>query len=364
MAKSYDISDAEESLLPLPKNWIRIADSSGRTAYKDVSVGAESDEHPLILQALNDARKLPLPSNWSVQEAMSETGSTDYFYYNALNGACGWDPPHLRPCLSSLLRRLNYVYCSEAILTPHQLGSATVTDEQNYENEHCVHSDNANEDFLASSVASVRDVSRVSIMQSSQAGGQDEDCSQESIKISQSTPAVHTSAEPKAVMGVDWSTLMQQMTVLDEDEQDNEKDEPYPPLPPDDESIGVTYSRGSPSITSRKSKRSQTWQFLNESARKSKAVMRGGGAELVSEFSVRHAASTLRESNANVHVELLNLRMNLASLRGFKVSVLTESNCTEEEKDFLDTAGSFVGLTRTSPMTKALASPTAEAVHQ
>jgi len=63
--QAQDISDEEETLLPLPINWIRLLRSdSKKPFYKNVQTNVVSEEHPFILNALIAARNLTLSPGW------------------------------------------------------------------------------------------------------------------------------------------------------------------------------------------------------------------------------------------------------------------------------------------------------------
>lgn len=86
-----DLQDDEEALLPLPEHWIRSFNVLGENVvYKNIRMGLESEEHPLVLQAINAARKRSLPDGWSVKEALLSDGSLDYFYCNPSLGLSNW----------------------------------------------------------------------------------------------------------------------------------------------------------------------------------------------------------------------------------------------------------------------------------
>jgi hypothetical protein len=112
----YDITDEEEANLPLPDNWLRIVDINGYITYKDTRLNVETEEHPYIHRALMAARKIPLPTGWFVKEMIQSDGEIDIFYCNSQFGISGFDPPHLRQCLSSILLRDGYRIASQKII--------------------------------------------------------------------------------------------------------------------------------------------------------------------------------------------------------------------------------------------------------
>ena len=112
-----DLTEEEEIELPLPNSWIRTFNAvAGNVMYKNLSTGVESEEHPFVLQALNAARKLPLPANWVVKEARLSDGTIDYFYCNPSLGLSNWDPPQLRHCLADCLGKNGYESAAHDIL--------------------------------------------------------------------------------------------------------------------------------------------------------------------------------------------------------------------------------------------------------
>jgi hypothetical protein len=114
-----DISIEEENQLPLPEGWIRVIKYLGdRNAdgtisnltlrvYQNLSSGQESFEHPVIVKALNRARKLPLPKGWSLIHENID-GKMETFYVNPEHQLSMWDPPTLRKCLVQLLRQMGF----------------------------------------------------------------------------------------------------------------------------------------------------------------------------------------------------------------------------------------------------------------
>lgn len=140
-----DLSEEEEAQLPLPPNWVRTVTASiGNIVYKNLKTGAESDEHPFVLQAMNAARKLPLPVGWSVQEARLSDGSIDYFYCNKTLAYSNWDPPHLRHCLADCLGSNGFSASAYDILSGAPIWDDTENDESfdkddevgNYDQDH------------------------------------------------------------------------------------------------------------------------------------------------------------------------------------------------------------------------------------
>ena len=69
-------------------------------------------------QALNAARKLPLPAGWIVQETRLGDGTVDYFYCNAALGLSNWDPPTLRQCLADALSSHGFKPAANEICPP------------------------------------------------------------------------------------------------------------------------------------------------------------------------------------------------------------------------------------------------------
>ena len=111
-----DISAEEERSLPLPKNWIRVIRADGSTLYKSTVTVVESEEHPYVVQALNAARKCPLPTGWVVKETTSTDGRSDYYYCNPYLGLSMWDPPSLRQCLVDCLKNAGHYGVADAIM--------------------------------------------------------------------------------------------------------------------------------------------------------------------------------------------------------------------------------------------------------
>ena len=106
---NQDLSEDEEASLPLPPDWMRSMDSDRQqTVYKNTTIGLESHEHPYIHEAMNSARKFPLPEGWGAKEVVLSDGSKDVFYNSAKLGVSMWDPPLLRECLSKLMAESGY----------------------------------------------------------------------------------------------------------------------------------------------------------------------------------------------------------------------------------------------------------------
>ena len=119
-----DITDSEERSLPLPPNWVRaMSVESNAPMYRNVVSGIESVEHPMLLQALLKARKVPLGDGWVVEELTREDGCVDYFYHNTIFGVSCWDPPSLRTCLSQVLKQYGYHAASIKFLTPNEFNN-------------------------------------------------------------------------------------------------------------------------------------------------------------------------------------------------------------------------------------------------
>ena len=62
---------------------------NGDVRYLNLKFGSESEEHPYILQALNMARKLPLPVGWQVKKTITEEGDEDFFFWEPHLGLSG-----------------------------------------------------------------------------------------------------------------------------------------------------------------------------------------------------------------------------------------------------------------------------------
>ncbi len=103
-----DLTEEEEANLPLPDGWITMikipspVDGTTR-AYRNVRLGIESAEHPFILQAQNNAKKVQLPNTWSLKSVTASDGAQDVFYYNSELDFSMWDHPFLREQLCQLL---------------------------------------------------------------------------------------------------------------------------------------------------------------------------------------------------------------------------------------------------------------------
>ena len=120
---SYDLTEDEEGRLPLPPNWSRrISTLSDKISYSNDLTGQKQNDHPFLLQALVKARNIKLSSDWVVQSSNSknlESGNSnkvEYYYVNSIENLCGWDPPHLRNCLSEILAKNNFYKESREIL--------------------------------------------------------------------------------------------------------------------------------------------------------------------------------------------------------------------------------------------------------
>lgn len=108
-----DLTEEEEANLPLPDGWITMikipSPIDGTTrAYKNVRLGIESSEHPFILQAQNNAKKVQLPSSWSLKSVTASDGAQDVFYYNSEMDFSMWDHPFLREQLCQLLAKAGH----------------------------------------------------------------------------------------------------------------------------------------------------------------------------------------------------------------------------------------------------------------
>eukprot|EP01032_Pedospumella_encystans_P021236 gene21236-24100_t len=108
-----DLTEEEEANLPLPDGWITMikipspVDGTTR-AYRNVRLGIESAEHPFILQAQNNAKKVQLPSTWSLKSVTASDGAQDVFYYNSELDFSMWDHPFLREQLCHLLMKAGH----------------------------------------------------------------------------------------------------------------------------------------------------------------------------------------------------------------------------------------------------------------
>jgi hypothetical protein len=120
-----DLTEEEESRLPLPDGWISMikipltTSSAGPTqlrTYKNVRLTIESNEHPLIVQAQAKAKKRGLPEGWQLKSMVTRGGETEIFYYNSQLEFSMWDHPLLRSELCDIL--------SKAGQNPGKLGIA------------------------------------------------------------------------------------------------------------------------------------------------------------------------------------------------------------------------------------------------
>lgn len=110
-----DISEEEEAALPLPENWIRtISLTAGNNAtssgilYKNIKLGLESEEHPLIYQAMAVVSSKSLPPGWVTKDVVLADNSTDRFFYNEDLNLSMWDPPLLRATIAEMLQKHGY----------------------------------------------------------------------------------------------------------------------------------------------------------------------------------------------------------------------------------------------------------------
>lgn len=130
-----DITVEEENQLPLPEGWMRVTKYLGDRnkdgsinnlsvrIYKNVVNQQEIYEHPFIVKATNKANKLPLPPGWSfVKENVD--GKVESFYVNARLQLSLWDPPHLRKCLSQVLKEHGFENVARMIENPRVVNSA------------------------------------------------------------------------------------------------------------------------------------------------------------------------------------------------------------------------------------------------
>jgi hypothetical protein len=120
-----DLTEEEESRLPLPDGWISMikipltTSSAGPTqlrTYKNVRLTIESNEHPLIVQAQAKAKKRGLPEGWQLKSMVTRGGETEIFYCNSQLEFSMWDHPLLRSELCDIL--------SKAGQNPGKLGIA------------------------------------------------------------------------------------------------------------------------------------------------------------------------------------------------------------------------------------------------
>lgn len=331
----YDLSEEEESNLPLPKNWIRTIDTYGNSQYRDVRSGVQSEEHPYIIQALDAARKLSLPSGWTVKEAYGDSGEKDYFYFNHYENISGWDPPQLRDCLSRCLVRDGFFEAAKAIKISNTLTHIATT-------SHLTHLDNGYnyED----------DEGKVAAVPSDESSFTSESSEASEAAVMDETENLSESVPSNDVKSYDWMGLMAQIG-NDEDMRKGHHQSSFDPSPPDDQYPNDLYydhrradiesvcSRSIVSESSRVSVRSRNWMDMKQNK---DTLMRTGVRpqaardygrrttmkipQAVNADSVKSMGAILTELNEQVHELLIELRVAFCNRRKRACNILVHSD--------------------------------------
>jgi len=309
----YDITDEEEEALPLPVQWTRGMDLSGDVKYKNLKFGSESEEHPFIIQALNAARRLPLPPGWVVKKTLTEDGEEDFYFCEPESGLSGWDPPQLRECLGNILRRDGFTGAADRIhppATPQQDADQTppLDDEESDQEQEPEEKDEPVDTPPVSDTGAV-DWTKLQENLMEQTGGDFQD---------QEFPSVDPLDQSKH-----------------HHHEFHDHDEPYRDHQ-QEQGQGLDHHRGAggslypSSVASTKSKRSQKWREIKQyqSAQKSAKKPPSAGdvskrnPAAITQQSVRALAAGVLEDNEKVHVLLMELREEFAHRRGLTCNLL------------------------------------------
>ena len=317
----YDLTDEEEDALPLPIQWTRGMDLSGDVKYKNLKFGSESEEHPYIIQALNAARKLPLPDGWTVKRTMvtvpeGERGNgpqeeEDYYFYEESTGRSGWDPPQLRECLSQILQRDGFVEAAKRILPEPE------PEKQRSEEDEGKEEDNNEGDDITEGDSS----------------------------------------------NVDWSKLRNALSLEQEEEAVHDEENDFYNSYNSNEEEGSFSPDGGlyrypSSVASTKSRRSQKWLDIKDHQKSQKVKKsqrsKSSGASVISKRhpeaitfqSVRTLAASVLEDNERIHFQLMELRGTFAEKRNIRCNFLfsndmtatisNDSDCVHYSQDDID----------------------------
>ena len=90
-----DLTDIEENLLPIPLDWMKAMDPSGKFVYKNSKNQLTSSEHPFISQGSIMASKLALPPGWVLKESHiagpnDPDSLPETFFFHVDTGRSGW----------------------------------------------------------------------------------------------------------------------------------------------------------------------------------------------------------------------------------------------------------------------------------
>lgn len=301
----------------MPEQWTRGMDLSGEVKYKNLKFGSEAEEHPYIIQALNAARRLPLPAGWSVKKTLTEEGEEDYFFCHEAMGLSGWDPPQLRECLAGILRRDGFSRAADRLFPP-------LVQDEDKKGSFC--QEDVDSDLQ-------EDVKRHQ-QREKEEGGDDEPAA----------PPPASDADTVTPGGsVDWARLRESIGDAGPRDHGGTYYEDYEEQYHDEQPGGhLSHSPYPSSVASTRSRRSQKWQDIRQHQSQSAQAARkrtpgagsapsSSGASMsasrrapaaVTQQSVRSLAAAVLEDNERVHVLLMELREALARRRGVSVRFL------------------------------------------
>jgi hypothetical protein len=365
-SKMYDLTDTEEEALPMPDQWTRGMDLSGEVKYKNLKFGSESEEHPYIIQALNAARRQPLPAGWTVQKTLEGEGEgegegggeEDYFFFEPSSGLSGWDPPQLRECLCALLRRDGFSQAAERISLAgpqpslaHTHSDLPEQQQRQEEEQQEEFREEPKEEFREEDLHHSDQDPSLGPSQS-QSEEEEEEGERRGGEPADTPPASDTDTDTAGGGGsfVDWSKLRQSLSSSPPGGQGQgqdsyrdsyrDREEGYRD---EDAGGGATASHYPSSIASTKSRRSQKWQDIKQyqdshshSLSQSTHRRRGSSssrlpasslaskrpAGVITQQSVRTLAVSVLQDSEQVHALLMELREAFALRRNLQCNFL------------------------------------------